>query len=47
MVVATEALRGMLYADDAGILSRSLEILEKMMPVSVRVAGLCLSLIHI
>jgi len=40
VVVAAEALWGMLYADDAGIVSRSPESLEKMMSVIVRVAGL-------
>ena len=34
-----KALWGMLYADDAGIVSRSPESLEKMMSVIVRVAG--------
>ena len=41
VVVTAEALWGMLYADDAGIVSRSPESLEKMMSVIVRVAGLC------
>eukprot|EP00752_Nemacystus_decipiens_P016054 g14351.t2 len=40
VIVDAEALWGMLYADDAGIVSRSPESLEKMMSVIVRVAGL-------
>ena len=40
VVVDAKALWGMLYADDAGIVSRSPESLEKMMTVIVHVAGL-------
>ena len=40
VVVAAEAPWGMLYADDAGILRRSPESLEKMMSIIVRVANL-------
>eukprot|EP00752_Nemacystus_decipiens_P017313 g15509.t1 len=40
MVDAEEALWGMLHADDAGIVVRSPESLEKMVSVIVRVAGL-------
>ncbi|CAB1118453.1 unnamed protein product [Ectocarpus sp. CCAP 1310/34] len=40
VVTDAEALRAMLYADDAAIVSRSPESLEKMMSVIVRVAGL-------
>ena len=38
-VMDPAALWGMLYADDAGIVSRSPESLEKMMSIIVRVAG--------
>lgn len=37
---AAELLRGMLYADDAGIVSLSPEILEKMMSTTVCISGL-------
>ncbi|CAB1118767.1 unnamed protein product [Ectocarpus sp. CCAP 1310/34] len=40
VVTDAEALWAMLYADDAAIVSRSPESLEKMMSVIVRVAGL-------
>eukprot|EP00752_Nemacystus_decipiens_P004811 g4378.t1 len=40
VVVDAEALWAMLYADDAGVVSRSTESLGKMMSVIVRVAGL-------
>ena len=40
VVVDAQALWGMLYADDAGIVSRSPDSLEKMMAVIVHVAGL-------
>ena len=40
VVVDAQDLWGMLYADDAGIVSRSPESLEKMMSVIVHVAGL-------
>ena len=40
MVAVAEALWGMLFADVAGIVSRSLESFEKMMSVIVRVPGL-------
>ena len=40
VVTDVEALWAMLYADDAAIVSRSPESLEKMMSVIVRVAGL-------
>ena len=40
MVVAAEALWVMLYADNAGIVSRSPQSLEKMMSIIVRAAGL-------
>ena len=39
-VVPAEALWGMRYADDAGIVSRSPESIEKMMSVMVHVVGL-------
>eukprot|EP00752_Nemacystus_decipiens_P018359 g16470.t1 len=40
VVVDAEALWAMLYADDAGVVSRSTESVGKMMSVIVRVAGL-------
>lgn len=39
LVEIVKSIRGMRYADDAGVLSKSLTSLHKMMPITVKMAG--------